>query len=76
MVLLKCFKVLIIGFSTIPMAFGALSTGVLFGNLIVATSRNPDEGEKLYGNALTAFALIETFSFLAIVVTVVTGLTF
>jgi len=68
--------VLIIGFTTIPMAFGALGTGILFGSLIVAGARNPEESEKLYGNALTAFALIETFSFLAIVVTVVTAIVF
>lgn len=52
----------------LPMSLGALGTGVLFGQFLTASSRNPDEYERLYGTCLTAFALIETFSFLAIVV--------
>ena len=76
MIIVKFAKIIIIGFTTIPMAFGALSCGLLFGFLIIASARNPDEGEKLYGVALTAFALIESFSFLAIVVTVVASLLF
>lgn len=76
MVLVTCFKVLVLGFTTIPMAFGALGTGVLFGSLIIGSARNPDESEKLYGNALTAFALIESFSFLGIITMVITSLFF
>lgn len=55
----------------VPMAMGSLGTGLLFGQFIVASARNPDEYERLYGTSLTAFALIETFSFLALIVTVV-----
>jgi F0F1-type ATP synthase membrane subunit c/vacuolar-type H+-ATPase subunit K len=47
-----------------------MDTGLLFGQFLVAASRNPEEFEKLYGTCLTAFALIETFSFLAIVVAI------
>ena len=60
----------------IPMAFGALATGQLFGNLVVATARNPDEGEKMYGTCLTAFALIETFTFLALITAIVVSAMF
>jgi len=52
------------------MLFNTLGTGVLFGQFLIAASRNPEIYEKLYGTCLTAFALIETFSFLAIVVAV------
>ena len=51
----------------VPMAFGGLATGLLFGNFLVASARNPDEYERLYGTCLTAFALIETFSFLSLI---------
>lgn len=54
----------------VPMALGALGTGILFGQFLIASARNPEEFEKLYGTCLTAFALIETFSFLAIVVAI------
>ena len=76
MVIIKFAKILIVGFTTIPMAFGALSCGVLFGSLILAGARNPEESDKLYGTSLTAFALIESFSFLAIVVPVVSSINF
>jgi len=51
--------------TSMPMAMGALGTGLLFGNLVIAAARNPDEGEKLFGTCMTAFALIESFSFLS-----------
>lgn len=52
----------------IPVAFGALGSGMLFGLFNIASSRNPEEGDKLYGNTLVAFALIETFIFLGLIV--------
>jgi len=55
----------------VPMALGSLGTGVLFGQFVVASARNPDEYERLYGTSLTAFALIETFSFLALIVALI-----
>jgi F0F1-type ATP synthase membrane subunit c/vacuolar-type H+-ATPase subunit K len=51
-----------------PMAFGAISCGVLFGALNIGSARNPDEHDKLYSTSLTAFALIETFVLLGLVV--------
>jgi len=70
MILIRCTKLILMGLCFLPMSFGALGTGVLFGQFLVAASRNPEEFEKLYGTCLTAFALIETFSFLAIVVAI------
>ena len=59
---------MLFGLCFLPMALGALGTGFLFGQFLIAASRNPIEYEKLYGTCLTAFALIETFSFLALVI--------
>lgn len=69
-ILVKCAKVLLFGFSMVPVAFGALGSGMLFGLFNIASSKNPEEGDKLYGNTLVAFALIETFIFLGIIVCV------
>jgi F0F1-type ATP synthase membrane subunit c/vacuolar-type H+-ATPase subunit K len=63
-------------FTFVPMALGSLGTGVLFGQFLLAAARNPDEYEKLYGTCLTAFALIETFSFLAIIACLVIAMLF
>lgn len=68
LILIKCSKIILFGFTMIPVAFGALGSGMLFGLFNIASSRNPDEGDKLYGNTLVAFALIETFIFLGLIV--------
>lgn len=67
MVLVRCSKLALVGCCLLPMSFGALATGVLFGQLVLAAARNPVEFEKMYGTSLTAFALIETFSFLGLI---------
>ena len=54
------------GLVSLPVAFGALSTGVLFSALILATARNPEEHEKLFSNTLIGFALVETFIFIGV----------
>lgn len=74
MVLIKCAKIILYGMCFFPMSFGSLGTGLLFGQFLIASSRNPNEYEKMYGTCLTAFALIETFSFLALVVAFITSL--
>ena len=45
----------------LPLAFGALGTGVLFAGYNIAAARNPDEAEGLYNSTLAGFAFIETF---------------
>ena len=74
MILVRCTKLIVFGMCFVPMSFGALGTGLLFGQFLTASSRNPVEYEKMYGTCLTAFALIETFSFLALVVAFVSTL--
>lgn len=49
----------------LPIAFAALSTGILFAGFNIAVSRNPDEAETLFNNTLMGFAFIETFIFLS-----------
>jgi F0F1-type ATP synthase membrane subunit c/vacuolar-type H+-ATPase subunit K len=76
MVLIKVIKIVLFGMCFAPMSFGALGTGILFGQFLVSASRNPAEYEKLYGTCLTAFALIETFSFLSLVVAFLISLSY
>ena len=56
---------------SIPVAMGAVSTGILFGALTLSTARNPEEYEKLFSNTLVGFALIETFVFIGITLAIV-----
>jgi F0F1-type ATP synthase membrane subunit c/vacuolar-type H+-ATPase subunit K len=52
----------------LPIAFSTVGSGILFGLFSLASARNPDESEKLYGSTLVAFALMETFVFLGLVI--------
>lgn len=52
----------------LPIAFSAIGCGVLFGSYLLSSARNPEESEKLFGSTLVAFALIETFVFLGLIV--------
>ncbi len=54
------------GLATLPIAFGALSTGCVFGAMNIGTARNPEEKNSLFNNSMIAFALIETFVFIGI----------
>lgn len=53
-----------------PIAFAALSVGVLFASYNIASARNPDESESLFSTTMMAFALIETFVFMGLLVSV------
>jgi F0F1-type ATP synthase membrane subunit c/vacuolar-type H+-ATPase subunit K len=65
LLLIKAVKTLVLGGCMLPIAFGALSTGILFAGFNIAVSRNPDEAETLFNNTLMGFAFIETFIFLS-----------
>lgn len=52
----------------LPIAFGALGTGILFAGYNLAVSRNPEEQENLFNSTLMGYALVETFVFLSFVV--------
>jgi F0F1-type ATP synthase membrane subunit c/vacuolar-type H+-ATPase subunit K len=61
-------KYLAISFITITLGGAAIGTGVLFNGYLTAAAKNPEESETLFNTTLMAFALIETFVFLAILV--------
>jgi F0F1-type ATP synthase membrane subunit c/vacuolar-type H+-ATPase subunit K len=68
MLLVLAVKVLVLGGVMLPIAFGALGTGILFAGYNVAVSRNPEEVESLFNTTLMGYALMETFVFLSFVV--------
>ncbi len=53
----------------ITLAGAAIGTGLLFAGYILGSARNPEESENLFNSTLIAFALIETFVFLAFLIT-------
>jgi F0F1-type ATP synthase membrane subunit c/vacuolar-type H+-ATPase subunit K len=65
MLLLTCAKVLVLGGIMFTLAGAAIGTGILFAGYLLAIARNPEESDNLFNATLMAFALIETFVFLA-----------
>jgi F0F1-type ATP synthase membrane subunit c/vacuolar-type H+-ATPase subunit K len=61
MLLVLAVKVLVLGGCMLPLAFGALGTGILFAGYNVAVARNPEEGEGIFNTTLMGYAMIETF---------------
>lgn len=70
MFILIATKILTFSFAMYPIAFAALSVGVLFASYNIAAARNPDESENLFSTTMMAFALIETFVFMGLLVSV------
>jgi F0F1-type ATP synthase membrane subunit c/vacuolar-type H+-ATPase subunit K len=64
-------KLLSLGFISITLGGAAAGTGILFAGYILSAAKNPEEAENLFNTALMAFALIETFVFLGILVSAV-----
>jgi F0F1-type ATP synthase membrane subunit c/vacuolar-type H+-ATPase subunit K len=71
MLLVLAVKFIALGGIMLPIAFGALGTGILFACYNLALARNPEEGENIFNTTLMGYALIETFIFLSFVVGVV-----
>lgn len=69
--LIKCAKILSLIGVMLPIAFCALSVGILFGCYNLAASRNPEESESIYNSSMTSFVLIETFAFLGIAIFII-----
>jgi F0F1-type ATP synthase membrane subunit c/vacuolar-type H+-ATPase subunit K len=70
MLILSSFKVLVFGFAMFPISFSALGVGILFAAFNLAVSRNPEERDSLFSTTMMAFALIESFVFIGILVAV------
>ena len=67
MLVLTAVKLLVFGGAMLPIAMGALGTGILFAGYGLAVSRNPEETENIFNTTLMGFALIETFVFLGVI---------
>jgi len=68
MIVVKAFKMIVFSFSMLPVAFSALSVGILFSSYNIAVSRNPEEKDGLFSTTMMAFALIESFVFIGILI--------
>ncbi len=71
MIIINATKILTIGLISITLAGGAIATGILFAGYNIGAARNPEEGENLFNSSLLAFALIETFVFLSVLISIV-----
>ena len=68
MLIVLAAKVLAIGLISTTLAGGAIGTGVLFSGYNQGAAKNPEEAENLFNTSLMAFALIETFIFISILI--------
>ena len=57
------------GMASMPIAFGALATGIVFGLMNLGMARNPEMQNAIFTNSLIAFALVETFVFISVGIT-------
>ncbi len=71
MLLVLAAKVLVLGGCMLPLAFGILGTGIIFGCYNLAVARNPEETETIFNSTIMGFALMESFVFLSFVVSAV-----
>jgi F0F1-type ATP synthase membrane subunit c/vacuolar-type H+-ATPase subunit K len=67
LLLVLAVKTLVLGGCMLPIAFGVLGTGILFGCYNLAVARNPEESENMFNTTLMGFALMETFVFLSFI---------
>lgn len=68
MLLVTAAKMIVIAGVMITLAGAAIGTGLLFAGYILGAARNPEEAENLFNTTLMAFALVETFVFLAFLI--------
>lgn len=66
MLLIKAAKCVMFGLASMPIAFGALATGIIFGLMNLGVARNPEMYSNIFTNSLIAFALVETFVFISV----------
>ncbi len=71
MILVKAAKCIMFGLTTIPVAFGALGTGIVFNASNIGLARNPEMKDPIFTNSLIAFALIETFVVIGILLALI-----
>ena len=59
-------KIIGAGLSTFGLAGAGVGIGVVFGSLIIGSSRNPDMAEDLFKTAILGFALTEAIALFAL----------
>lgn len=64
-------KIMTFAFAMFPIAFAALSTGIIFGCFLLGLARNPLEKDNLFANSMVAFVIVESFVFTALLVCVI-----
>ena len=52
----------------VTLAGATIGTGILFAGYNLSVAKNPEEAENLFSTTLMAFALVETFVFLAFLI--------
>jgi len=56
------------GLSTFGLAGAGVGIGVIFGSLILGTSRNPSQKEEMFRFAILGFALTEAIALFALMI--------
>jgi F-type H+-transporting ATPase subunit c len=64
--LLSAAKLIGAGLATIGLAGAGVGIGNVFGSLVLAHSRNPNEGPELFRLAILGFALTEAIALFAL----------
>ncbi len=64
--MLQAAKVIGAGLTTIGLGGAGIGVGIVFGNLISATSRNPSIRKELFGLSIIGFALVEALGLFAL----------
>jgi len=63
---IQCFKLLGAGLATIGLVGAGAGVGIVFGSLIQAVARNPQQEQNLFRLAILGFALTEAVGLLAL----------
>ena len=74
--LIISFKLLLVGFLMLPVAFAAMAAGILFASYNLALSRNPQEKDNLFSATIMWFGFIESFIFIGLLFTTIALLVF
>ena len=71
MLILNAAKMMVFAGVMVTLAGAALGTAILFASYNLSVAKNPEEAEGLFNTTLMAFALVETFFFLSLLIAVV-----
>ena len=66
---MQCCKLIGAGLATISLVGAGAGVGVVFGSLIIGSSRNPFMRNELFKTAILGFALTEAVGLLGLMVT-------